>query len=310
MAIDTAAMIVSLQTPNGARLRGLLGLLALALCLLAGVSVSQSHQARARSVALDEMVLPAIKQVHKLQIQVDELRGMAALHLLLRSEGQRADLDRRLRAGREAVERQMASYGKRLVDDTDRRHHQAVQAGLADFWVAQDRLLAASRRAPVEPAAAAQARALLTGESQQAYERLRAELDAWWAYTEQWAAQTARRAGAAAYLGLLSAWVSLGAAASALVLVAVATALRRRPLSQPRAVSARRAVDASALQQHLASLNAAVAAARRGEPGRAAGLSAQEAQCLADQVDAATRGLRQLIDLPTAQRQPADGAPR
>jgi hypothetical protein len=69
-------------------------------------------------------------------------------------------------------------------------------------------------------------------------------------------------------------------------------------------------VDGTALQQHLQALNAAVAAARRGEPGRAAGLSAHEAQRLADQVDAAARGLRALIDQPAAtQRQPVDGTP-
>ena len=54
----------------------------------------------------------------------------------------------------------------------------------------------------------------------------------------------------------------------------------------------------SGIDPHLQALNAAVATARRGEPGRGAGLSAQEASQLADQVAAAAHGLRKLVDRP------------
>lgn len=309
-------MLLSSRFNPAARLRTLLVLLLLTLGLLAGVSLSQTRQAEATSIVFDELVMPAIKQVHELSTGVDELRGLAALHLLLRTEVERKALEGRLQAGRHAVERLLNAYGKRLVDETDRQHHAAVQASLDRFWATQDRLLAASRRAPADPAAAALARALLTGESQQAFVRVRADLDAWWAYTEAAAARAAQQARAAAHAALWLAWAGV-----VLVLVSLVVAMMQRPLAvwgRRRLPSdARKGASASALpvagpalQQHLAALNAAVAAARRGEPGRAAGLSAHEAQHLADQVDAAARGLRALIDPPAAaQRLPADGTP-
>ena len=70
-------------------------------------------------------------------------------------------------------------------------------------------------------------------------------------------------------------------------------------LHPPRAPQAGAGVpDSHAAQQHLLALNQAVAAARRGAPGRAPGLSSLEAQRLAEQVDGAARGLRRLIDRP------------
>ena len=302
-------MILSSRFNPAARLRSLLVLLLLTLGLLAGVSLSQTRQIEATSIAFDERVMPAIKQVHELTTGVDELRGLAALHLLLRNEVERRALEARLQAGRHGVERLLNAYGKRLVDDTDRQHHAAVQASLAPFWATQDRLLAASRRAPADPAAAALARALLTGESQQAFVRVRSDLDAWWAYTEAAAARAARQARAAAHTALWLAGAGVVLALLSLVVAVVvrvqrppADRARRRPLRDAaRDVSASGLpVDSLALQRHLAALNAAVAAARRGEPGRAAGLSAQEAQRLAEQVDAAARGLRALIDRPAS----------
>ena len=303
-------MILSSRFNPAARLRTLLVLLLLTLGLLAGVSLSQTRQAEATGIVFDERVMPAIKQVHELSAGVDAQRGMVTLHLLLRNEAERRALEGRLQAGRRTVERLLSAYGKRLVDDTDRQHHAAVQASLAQFWATQDRLLAASRRAPADPAAAALARALLTGESQQAFTRARADLDAWWAYTEAAAARAAQQARAATHTVLWLAWAGLALALLSLVVAVVVVVVvaavqrpladraRRQPLCDVRqgASASSSAVDSQALQQHLAALNAAVAAARRGEPGRAAGLSAQEAQRLADQVDAAARGLRALID--------------
>lgn len=308
-------MILTSRFDPTARLRTLLVLLLLTLGLLAAVSLSQSRQTEATSIVFDELVMPAIKQVHELSTGVDELRGMATLHLLLRNEAERAALEGRLQAGRHAVERLLNAYGRRLVDDTDRRHHAAVQDSLARFWDTQDRLLAASRRAPGDPAAAALARALLTGESQQAFVRVRADLDAWWAYTEAVAAKATQQARAAARLALWLSWAG-GALAAVLLAVAIVRLSMAGRARHGRLGEADRAgptsrwpVDGPALQQHLRALNAAVAAARRGEPGRSAGLSAHEAQRLADEVDAAAQGLRALIDHPAATPpQPADGA--
>ncbi len=293
-------MTLTLSSPSGARLRQLLVLLLLALGLLAGVSVSQTHELEAQAVRADVVVLPALKRVHELARHVDEQRGMAALHLTLQAEPARAELEGRLQAGRLQIERRMAVFGQRLADDTDRQHHRSVAASLVVFWDAQDRLLAASRRAAGDADAARQARALLTGEAQQAFHRLRADIDAWWSYTEQAAAQQAQLVRAAAHLVAQTVWALAALLALALAMAwALLQAPQRSSLAQPAPGAV---LGGQAAQAHLQALNAAVAAARRGAPGRAAGLSAQEAQHLAEQVARATQGLRRLIDRPQAAR--------
>ncbi len=291
-------MNLTLSTPPGARLRQLLVLLLLALGLLAGVSVSQTHELEAQAVLADVVVLPALKRVHELARQVDEQRGMAALHLTLQGEAARAELEGRLQAGRLQIERRMTVFGQRLTDEVDRGHHRNVAASLVAFWAAQDQLLAASRRAAADVAAAQQARALLTGEGQQAFLRLRADIDAWWAYTEQAAALQAQQARAAAHLAAQTVWALAALAALALAMAWALLHAPQRPA--PAAPAPAALLDDQAAQVHLQALNAAVAAARRGEPGRAAGLSAQEAQRLAEQVASAAQGLRRLIDRPQA----------
>ncbi len=295
-------MLLNHAFDPGARLRGLLALLLLTLGLLAGVTVSRSQQVIAQQAVVDEVMLPVVKQVHALSRAVDEQRGMAALHLLLRSAADRDEVERRLSSSRQRAERLMAAFGQRLVDDTDRSHHRAVLISLASFWSAQDRVLAASRRAPGDAAAAALARELLGGESQQAYHQVSADLDAWWAYTEDAAVRSARLAKASAQQLL---WLAGGAAALVvLALLGLLVSAMRRP-GRPAELfgrdTAAARLDGSTLQQHLRALNAAVTSARRGEPGRAAGLSAQEARQLADQVDAAACDLRELITRPAAE---------
>ena len=284
-------------SPSGARLRHLLVLLLLALSLLAGVSVSQTQALEAQAVQA-EVLLPARKQVQTLTRQVEEQRGMAALHLTLQGEAARAEVEGRLQAGRLLIQRRMAAFAQRLTDDTDRGHHRSVAASLATFWAAQDRLLAASRRAPTDADAARQARVLLVGESQAAFARLRADIDAWWMYTDQALTQQAQRARADAHQVALTVWAlaALSVLALAMAWALLQRSRRRMPDPSARDGGLDGAAARAQVQTHLAALNAAVAAARRGEPGRAAGLSAQEAQRLAEQVAAAAQGLRHWID--------------
>jgi hypothetical protein len=93
--------------------------------------------------------------------------------------------------------------------EADRRHRAAVQARLAAYWQAQDGVLAASRAAAASGALAPrlQARAQLTGPSQQAYAQLLQALDQWWAFNDQLAARSSAQASAAwqAILWLLGA---------------------------------------------------------------------------------------------------------
>jgi len=299
-------MTATLFSPSGARLRHLLVLLLLALSLLAGVSVSQTQALETQVAQAETVLLPALKQVHVLTRQVDEQRGMAALHLTLQGDAARAELEGRLQAGRLLIQRHMQAFGQRLTDDTDRSHHRSVAASLVAFWAAQDRLLAASRRAPTDADAAREARALLAGETQASFTRLRADIDAWWAYTEQAMTQLVQQARAAAHRVAQTVWALAGLLVLALAIAwaVLQLARQRRMGSAPlQAGGPSGAVDRASAQSHLAALNAAVAAARRAEPGRAAGLSAQEAQRLAEQVAAAAQGLRRCIDQPQAASQ-------
>lgn len=291
-------MNLTFSSPPATRLCQLLVLLLLALGLLAGVSVSQTRVVEARAVHTQVVVVPALQSVHALASRVDEQRGMAALHITLRDDVERQALETRLEASRQQLERRMVAVGQRLAGDTDRQHHAAVQAGLASFWDAQDRLLAASRRAVQDPAAAELARALLVGEAQRAFEHVRAAIEAWWVDTEREAALAASEASAASNHAALMVWAQ---ALLAVLALAVGWAMLRLPL-QPLLPPppGTLALDGAVAHQHLMALNDAVATARRGEPGRAAGLSALEAQRLAEQVDSAAQALRRLIDRPTA----------
>jgi hypothetical protein len=301
IVVDVVPMLLTLSAPPATRLRQLLVLLLLALCLLAGVSVSQSRDAETRAIHTEAVLLPALQQVHDLASRVDEQRGMAALHITLRSDPERLVLEGRLQASRQQVERRMAALGQRPAGAADRQHHATVQDALAGFWAAQDKLLAASRRAAQDPAAGHLARSLLAGEAQQAFDRLRVGIEAWWAEVERAAGQLASQARVAAQHAALVVWALALLAALALAAgwALLRLPLQSLPLSQVPQAGAD-LPDSHAALQHLLALNQAVAAARRGEPGRAHGLSSLEARRLAEQVDGAARGLRCLIDRPAA----------
>ncbi len=297
---------IHLAAPPATRLRQLLVLLLLALALLAGMSVSQTHALHAEAQQAETTQLPALIALQALLRQVDEQRGIAALHLAERDDAERTELEGRLIAARQASERRLAFVGRLMTDAAGQAHHRTVGQGLAAFWDAQARLLAASRRAAgaADADAAQQARALLNGEAQQAFLRVRADLQAWTSFVEQAAVHQAGQARLAAHLVVQVVWALAALAALAL---AVGWALLRWP---ERSLLQRRASDSDdsglarrlqdRIDPHLQVLNAAVATARRGEPGRAAGLSAQEARHLADQVAAAAQALRRLVDQPGA----------
>jgi len=208
------AMPLSFSTFNpGQRARGLLALLILLAGLVAGVAVSQTEAAHTASRSFSEVVIPSMKRVHDLVNAVDEVRGLSALHLLLRDPPQQGALEARLSAERRMIDKRMLAYGKRLVDDTDRQHFEAVQASLARFWAAQDTLLDASRRAAADPAAAIEARDVMAGAAQTAFRQLTADLEAWWAYVERLAEKAASSARQRALMLVLPALVAVAIAA-------------------------------------------------------------------------------------------------
>lgn len=284
-------IIFPLDAPDR-RLGGLLALLLLVLAVSAGLSVATAWPLQPDTTQDRDDIPPSIRLVHQVVVAVDEVRGLAALHLMLRGDGELAEVEARLQAGRLKIERRMALSVRRLTDDTERSHFQQARASLTAFWAAQDRLLAASRRTTDDPAAAALARALLSGESQQAFQQLQTDLEAWWAYTEQLAEAAARQAASRA--GSLAALAVLQAVLAAAALWVAARVWRTRPAPLP-AGARQRALDSLAFQAHLVALNAQVAAARSGDGGQPPDATAHEVRQLAEQLGSTAAELQALI---------------
>jgi hypothetical protein len=303
---------IHLTPPPATRLRQLLVLLLLALGLLAGVSVSQTHALHAEALQAETVRLPALVAVNDMVRLLDEQRGVSALLLTLGDEAGRVELEGRLQAGRGAVDHRLAYLARLMADEAGQAQHRGVSQGLAVFWQAQDRVVTLARRAAADAEAARQARVLLTGEAQQAFLRVRADIGAWATQLEQAAVQQAAASRQAAHLMVQAVWALAALAALAL---AVGWAVLRWPQPAPRGAVADGPDTAmpqrlrSGIDPHLQALNAAVATARRGEPGRGAGLSAQEANQLADQVAAAAQGLRKLVDRPRSTDAPLGETP-
>ena len=321
-------MTLALPIPASRRLRRLSALLLLALVLVTGLSLSMTRQSGHRLAEVDELILPSLRLVHEMTVVVDEARGLSALHLLRADAADQQDLEVQLQAARQRVERRMAVSRQRLADDTERRHFQRVRSSLTAYWAAQDHLLAASRQSADLPPAAAQARALLGGDSQAAFQQLRADLDAWWAYTDELAGlalvQGASQARQQGGLLLVQALLVLGLVACALsrrlTRVADAPTATLSPAPAPASASASASasvpnlsaeppamtLDQLACQVRLLALNAIVAAARGGAADQAATPVERDLVRLAAQLGATATRLSAMAASPQTDAAPGD----
>jgi hypothetical protein len=162
--------------------------LTLALALLASIAVTavlSGSRIDARLAPLAERAVDPANVVYQLAQQVDMARGLTALHVLGAEPAEARLLEQRVADHRQAVARQLTQFERWLADDDDRRHHAAVKVALEACWQLQEQVLEASRRASTEPHAAAEARRLLAGESQQCHQNLHQTLDAWWRHLDQ-----------------------------------------------------------------------------------------------------------------------------
>lgn len=301
--------------PGSRRLAGALAALLLLVGLGSALAWQQAAVQQQQLAWLEQSALPP-RQLSQLSAQVDELRGLLALQLMLDGTHDGAAMDRPMQLRRQAIEMGLALTERGLGDATERAHFDATRASLAQFLAEFDKLLPLSRQATRHPAQAAAARALLTGPSQLAYQRLSADLAAWSAYVDQRSHQASRQARAAAaglpLLLALQAVLVLGAAAG------LAWHLRRNgppalaagPVPdrqwadwprRRRLVDLAGTVDRLAAEARLLALNAAVAAARQGAPGQAPPTGSEEGlRHLAERVAQATQEVRALLvgDLP------------
>ena len=311
--------------PISQRLGAALALLLLLMGLGTALASRQSQAQQQTLALLEQTALPSARLLHELTGQVDELRGLLALHLMLGGTAEAGAMAQQMRLRSLAITQRLAAFGPRLVDGTERTHCEAVSASLALFIAEQDKLLAISRHGTQDAATAAAARKLLTGPSQLAYQRLSADLATWSAYVEQRTDQTSRQAralgaGLPLQLALLAAvmlsgaavlamaaWAGLCQPGASLAAAQAARAARAARKAQARADGPRcqRLVDLAdtadrlAFEAHLLALNAAVAAARQGRPGQAeqpapAG-DEEGVRHLAHRVAETTRAVRQWL---------------
>ena len=305
--------------PIGRGLGATLALLLLLMGLGTALSSRQSQEQLQTLALLEQTALPSARLLHELTGQVDELRGLLALHLMLGGTAEATAMAQQMRLRRQALELRLAAFGPRLVDAIERSHFEAVLASLVVFMAEQDKLLAITRRGTQDAATAAAARTQLTGPSQLAYQRLSADLAAWSAYVEQRTDQISRQARMlGAGLPLQLALLAAAMLAAAVVLAAAAWAGARQPGASPAAAQAARSaqawadwprrrrlvdladtVDRLAFEAHRLALNAAVSAARQGQPEApeqpAPSGGEEGVRHLAHRVAEATREVRQLL---------------
>ncbi len=281
----------------GRRLGGVLALLLLLMGVMAGVSALQLHQIGAQTVLVADEAASSTGALYRAQRAIDEVRGLSALHLLARNASEQAALERQIQFRRQVIVRELAAWDRRVSDDTDRRHREAVKALLAVLWQTLDRLVVVSRLSTNDAAAAEQARQLLAGEAQQAFQALGEALEAWWSFDETRGQDRAQRdhatarqltwllsalsGGALLMGGLVVAWITrpgprlvapqgrvppAGASGGAPVAATVpGTALA--PAQQEAGRRLAEGSEALAAQADVLAVAAAVDAARAGDAG-------------------------------------------
>lgn len=196
----------------GQRLAGALALLLMVLLALStALSLSRTRSLDQQLSGFELGTLPTVHLLHGLGTGVEELRGMAALHLMLSGTAEMTALEAEMQDRRQQLGLRLAACASRLKGGADQQHYGAVQASMARFWVEQDLLAALSRQAAADPVAAAAARNRLVGPALQAFLQLGAEIEAWWLELENEANQQARQAhaDAASTAGQLLALVAL-----------------------------------------------------------------------------------------------------
>lgn len=260
----------------GRRAVGVLaGLLLLLLGLVSASAMRQVQDVQTQVNVVVDHTLPALRLARELQAQLDDLRGMSALQLSSAAAGEREALAARMRAQRLRIDRQLAAPLRTppgAEPGADQPHREAVQAGWARYGALHERLLQISRQAEGDAAAGRQARSLLAGEAQQAYQHLRDALERWCEASEQRAEQARRAARAAGesaawHLVLMVALAGLAAAAGG------AWGLWEPPLAPrpPSPPGARGGASAPGAQARAAAVQAVVQAARDGGAAPARG---------------------------------------
>lgn len=279
----------------GQRLASLHRLALLLLALLAAVALFQADRLGRMAGQAEQELHEGANLVHGLARQVDDGRGLEALHLAQHSAAQQKELEAALQRQRQRLQALLTrAAASRSAQEL--AYLQAVEIRLGLYWAVQDQLLLASRQAREDASLAPQARALLNGDSLGRYRAVIEALETWWRHRDEVdaaAAQQSRsqaaiwlRAGLVLQLGVLAllalpaglAWRRRQAARSGSQASPDPTKGGAEPelsaaqLAMRQARRAARHAQEIAMRAQLLALNATVQAARAG--GRSADLDA------------------------------------
>ncbi len=211
----------------GRRVGAAISVLLILCALLTIVSVLQANRLDATADDAGASAIDTVAPLRQMLRRIDQLRGLEALHLLVKSATEQRTLEAEIRAQRRAIDAALAQCRVARGDGIDLALEAAARADFAAYWGLQDRLLALSRRALTDPPAATEARQLFDRDSQAIVDRLRDHLDRWWSHRERRErdAVQAQRADAAQALRLVALLGLLALAAG----VVLARALRPTP---------------------------------------------------------------------------------
>jgi hypothetical protein len=218
----------------GRRVGAAISVLLILCAILTTVSVLQANRLESNDADAAASTIDTVAPLRQMLRRIDQVRGLEALHLLVKSAAEQRALEAEIRAQRRAIDAALAQSRVAAGDGVDLALEAAARADFAAYWGLQARLLSLSRRALADPAAATEARQLFDRDSQAIVERLRDQLDRWWSHRErrEREALQAQRADAAQALRLV-ALLGLLALAAGAVLARALSAPMAGPLPGP-----------------------------------------------------------------------------
>ncbi len=217
------------------------------LCGLTAVALLQFRHLKDDADYFGRNILPSVAVVHRVNTQMQDIRRFENQHLMFRTRAEKLDVEARIAKAREAARKGLADYVQLVSDDTDRKNLEAMRGAVDGFFTVQDKVLEASRKAESDPKADELARALLLGESRQAYQKVSSAAEAWWGYNEE---LTSRMAETSDGSFRNANWMLIGLALAAIVLSIAAGMYITRSITRPvgAAVDLVRAVAAGDLR--------------------------------------------------------------
>ena len=218
----------------GSRLALGFGLLLALLCVMAATAAWEMGSLVGNTRYYAQNLVPSYESEHGLSIQLDDMRRAELEHVLASSPTEMDEQERRIGDSRERVGQTLDRYAQQLVsNEQDKRHLETVRAALGDYYAQWDPVRALSRQTATDPSKEAEARRLLEGPSAQAFDSLRAAVDAWWAYNVQLAHEEAAHSDAVydrarlGLFGMVALALGLGLGASVLITRSIVRPVRR-----------------------------------------------------------------------------------